>query len=86
MAPDRPAVTVLIGAYDSQATLPRAISSILGQTESRLELVVIDDGSRDRSAAAREVIGSDPRGRVMRLERNLGIARSLNQGPTRPRR
>jgi glycosyltransferase involved in cell wall biosynthesis len=81
MAPDRPAVTVLIGAYDSQATLPRAISSILGQTESRLELVVIDDGSRDRSAAvAREVIGSDPRGRVMRLERNLGIARSLNQG------
>lgn len=81
MAPDRPAVTVLIGAYESQATLPHAISSILGQTESRLELIVIDDGSRDRSATvAREVIGSDARGRVMRLERNLGIARSLNEG------
>jgi glycosyltransferase involved in cell wall biosynthesis len=81
MSPDRPAVTVLIGAYESQATLPRAISSILGQTEPRLELIVIDDGSRDRSATvAREVIGSDARGRVMRLERNLGIARSLNEG------
>jgi glycosyltransferase involved in cell wall biosynthesis len=42
---------------------------------------VIDDGSRDASAAAAsEAIGSDPRGRVMRLERNLGIARSLNAG------
>jgi glycosyltransferase involved in cell wall biosynthesis len=81
MASDQPAVTVLIGAYESQATLPRAISSILGQTESRLELIVIDDGSRDRSArVAREVIGADARGRVMRLERNLGIARSLNEG------
>jgi glycosyltransferase involved in cell wall biosynthesis len=81
MAPDRPAVTVLIGAYESQATLPHAISSILGQTESRLELIVIDDGSRDRSATvAHEVIGSDARGRVMRLERNLGIAGSLNEG------
>ncbi len=81
MAPDPPAVTVLIGAYDNEATLPRAIASILGQTESSLELIVIDDGSSDGSAAAaREAIGADPRGRVIALERNLGIARSLNAG------
>jgi glycosyltransferase involved in cell wall biosynthesis len=76
-----PAVTVLIGAHDNEATLPRAIASILGQTEANLELIVIDDGSRDQSATvAREAIGADPRGRVMRLERNVGIARSLNAG------
>jgi glycosyltransferase involved in cell wall biosynthesis len=81
MASDPPAVTVLIGAYDNEATVPRAIASILGQTETDLELIVIDDGSSDGSAAAaREAIGSDPRGRVMALERNLGIARSLNAG------
>ena len=81
MPPDRPAVTVLIGAYDNELTLPRAIASILAQTESNLELIVIDDGSTDRSAAvATEAIGSDPRARVMRLERNVGIARSLNAG------
>lgn len=81
MVPDPPAVTVLIGAYENEATLPRAISSILGQTESRLELIVIDDGSRDRSAAvAREAVGSDARGRVLALERNRGIAGSLNEG------
>src|SRR3954452_24236341 len=81
MAPDPPAVTVLIGAYENERTVARAIDSILEQTEPDLELIVIDDGSRDGSAAAaREAIGSDSRGRGMRLERNLGIARSLNAG------
>jgi len=76
-----PGVTVLIGAYENEATVARAVGSILGQTEGNLELIVIDDGSRDASAdVAQEAIGDDPRGRVMRLERNLGIARSLNAG------
>jgi len=81
MATDPPAVTVLIGAYENEPTVARAVASILEQSERDLELIVIDDGSRDgSSAAAREAIGSDPRGRVMRLESNLGIARSLNAG------
>jgi glycosyltransferase involved in cell wall biosynthesis len=81
MASDSPVITVLIGAYDNERTVSRAIASILAQTEPRLELIVIDDGSGDRSAdVAREAIGADPRGRVMRLERNVGIARSLNAG------
>jgi glycosyltransferase involved in cell wall biosynthesis len=81
MTPGQPAVTVLVGAYDNERTLPRAIDSILAQTETNLELIVVDDGSRDSSAAvAREAIGADPRGRVIRLERNVGIARSLNKG------
>jgi glycosyltransferase involved in cell wall biosynthesis len=81
MAPAPPAVTVLIGAYENERTVARAVASILEQTERSLELIVIDDGSRDGSStAAREAIGSDPRGRVLRLESNLGIARSLNVG------
>jgi glycosyltransferase involved in cell wall biosynthesis len=81
MEPDSPAVTVLIGAYENERTVARAIASILGQTERALELIVIDDGSSDDSAAAaQEAIGTDPRGRVMRLEQNAGIAQSLNAG------
>ncbi len=81
MVPDPPVVTVLIGAFENERTVARAIDSILAQTEARLELIVIDDGSRDSSsAAARKAIGSDPRGRVMRLQSNIGIARSLNAG------
>jgi glycosyltransferase involved in cell wall biosynthesis len=81
MPTDLPTVTVLIGAYENERTVARAIASILAQTERSLELIVIDDGSRDGSAGeAEEAIGSDPRGRVMRLEQNVGIARSLNEG------
>ena len=80
-SPESPAATVLIGAYENERTVARAVDSILSQTEENLELIVIDDGSRDGSAAAAEAaIGDDSRGRVMRMERNLGIARSLNAG------
>jgi glycosyltransferase involved in cell wall biosynthesis len=71
--------SVLIGAYDSAATLPAAIDAVLAQTVSDLELIVVDDGSRDESAAIAEAV-DDPRVRVLRMGRNVGIARSLNAG------
>ena len=78
---DSPAVTVLIGTFENEETLPRAVDSILGQSEPSLELLVIDDGSRDGSAAAaRRAIGSDQRGRVIELGEHVGIPRSLNRG------
>jgi len=76
-----PRVSVLIGAYDNAATLEAAIGSILAQTVADLELVLIDDGSRDATpqviaaAAAR-----DPRVRPLTMQRNVGISRSLNEG------
>jgi glycosyltransferase involved in cell wall biosynthesis len=76
-----PRVSVLIGAYDNAATLERAIDSMLAQTVGDLELVAIDDGSRDATpqviaaAAAR-----DPRVRPLAMGRNVGISRSLNEG------
>jgi len=76
-----PRVSVLVGAYDNAATLERAIDSMLAQTVGDLELVAIDDGSRDATpqviaaAAAR-----DPRVRPLAMGRNVGISRSLNEG------
>jgi len=84
VAAGKPAATVLIGAYDNGATIERAVESILEQTVEDVELVVVDDGSTDDTAAVAErAIGGDPRGSVMRLERNLGIADSLNAGLAR---
>ncbi len=78
---DSPAVTVLIGTFENEETLPRAVRSILGQSEPSLELLVIDDGSSDGSAeAARQAIGDDRRGRVIELAEHVGIPRSLNLG------
>lgn len=72
-------VSVLIGAYDSAATLRDAIDAILAQTVADLELIVVDDGSHDDSAAIARAVG-DPRVRVLEMGRNVGIARSLNAG------
>ena len=79
--PETPQITVLIGAFDNESTLPRAIESILSQTVEDLELIVIDDGSRDKSeAVARAAAARDSRVRVLRMESNVGISRSLNAG------
>jgi glycosyltransferase involved in cell wall biosynthesis len=76
-----PRATVLIGAYDNAATLPAAIAAIRAQTMADLELIVIDDGSRDDSAAiAERAAREDPRVRLLRMPHNVGISRSLNAG------
>ena len=60
--------------------LAAAIDSILAQTFTDFELIVIDDGSRDRSPQIiREYLKRDGRIRLIQLERNLG------PGPARQR-
>lgn len=73
-----PRVSVLIGCWNNAATLPRAIDSILTQTVRELELVVVDDGSTDETAALVKGMG-DPRLRYLPLE-HMGISLSLNEG------
>src|SRR5271170_4548626 len=76
-----PRVTAIIGCYDNAPTLVRAIESILAQTLADLELIVIDDGSRDSSPElARAAAEKDPRVRAIALPENVGISRSLNRG------
>jgi glycosyltransferase involved in cell wall biosynthesis len=76
-----PRFSVLIGAYNNEATLERAARSMLDQTVSELELLIVDDGSSDGSAeVATGIAAADPRARVLRMPSNLGIARSLNAG------
>jgi len=65
--------------HNAQQFLQAAITSILGQTHARFELVIIDDGSTDASfEMARECAARDSRVRVFRQERNLGIVATRN--------
>lgn len=75
----QPRVTVLMPVYDGERYLREAMDSILAQSWRDLELLVMDDGSRDSSA---EIASSyrDPRVRLHRNPRNLGLVVTLNAG------
>lgn len=72
-------VTVLMPVYNGEKYLREAIDSILNQTFTDFEFLIIDDGSRDGSI---EIIKSytDPRIRLIENSDNRGIEHVLNQG------
>jgi glycosyltransferase involved in cell wall biosynthesis len=77
----RPRVSALIGVYNNASTLERAARSMLEQTVSELELLIINDGSTDLTGEiAARIAADDPRARVLTMPGNVGIARSLNAG------
>src|SRR5437868_2907435 len=70
--------------YNSEEYLREAIESILGQTFTDFEFIIIDDGSTDRSA---DIVNSysDTRIRFLSNSSNLGLVASLNEGIERAR-
>lgn len=79
-----PPVSVVIPAYNRAATIGAAIASVLRQTFSDFELVVVDDGSTDGTLAAARAV-TDPRLRVVAAPRNMGAAGARNLGVTESR-
>lgn len=68
-------------AYNAATTIADAIRSALGQTETCLELIIIDDASSDETLAiAQEFARQDDRVRVLAIERNGGPAAARNAG------
>lgn len=74
-----PKVSVLMPVYNGGSYLAEAIRSILEQTFTDFELLVIDDGSKDESYKIAAEI-SDDRIRLIRQDKNLGLVAALNLG------
>lgn len=79
-----PQVSVIIPAYNASAYLPEAIDSVLGQSFSDIEVLVIDDGSTDetehlvrRYRSAIKYLRQPNRG--VSSARNRGIAQSVGR-------
>lgn len=72
---------MVMPAFNAEGTIERSILSVLSQTRSDLELVVVDDGSVDGTS---EIVHSyclqDQRIRVVRHERNRGVSEAINSG------
>jgi glycosyltransferase involved in cell wall biosynthesis len=68
-----PLISVIVPAYNAGAYLGGALTSLRGQTLRDLEIIVIDDGSTDDTAAvARQHAAEDPRVRVITHEKPSG--------------
>ena len=78
--PGSPLVSVIVPAYNAAKTLPATLGSIVAQTYSKIEILVVDDGSTDGSAEIAEAaVCGDRRVRIIR-QSNAGTAAARNRG------
>jgi len=74
-----PLVTVIMPCYNHEQYVERAVMSVLVQTYPRVQLVVIDDGSKDRSVS-KLVSLRDRFGFTLICQENRGVCKTLNRG------
>ncbi|MDQ3072975.1 MAG: glycosyltransferase family 2 protein, partial [Bacteroidota bacterium] len=74
-----PLVTVLTSVYNGEEYLREAIESILNQSFTDYEFLIVNDGSTDKTA---EILAGyfDPRIRIIHNNKNKGLSFSLNSG------
>lgn len=73
-------ISVIIPAYNSEKYIEQCLWSVTGQTYGNLEIIVVDDGSGDDSAAiCGRLAETDGRIRVLR-QKNSGVSAARNHG------
>lgn len=70
--------SVVIPAFNSATTLPRAIGSVLDQDIHDIEILIVNDGSTDATGVVANGFATDPRVRVIALGENHGKAHAMN--------
>jgi len=76
-----PSVSIVMPVRNEERIVSRAIDSVINQTFSDWELVIVDDASNDLTPKIlSEYENKDPRIRVLRNNRCLGITKSINKG------
>lgn len=72
-----PLVSIIVPSYNCERYIQETLSSVVAQTLQDWELILVDDGSTDRTVELAE--GFDPRVRVVR-QRNAGVCVARNRG------
>jgi glycosyltransferase involved in cell wall biosynthesis len=73
----QPLVSVIVTAYNRENFLAEAIKSVLDQDYENTEIIVIDDGSTDKTAEIAKSFGSSI---VYAFQQNEGVASAVNHG------
>ena len=72
--------SIIMPAYNSQATIKESIASVLNQTYQNFELIIINDNSSDATLSIITNFCHDKRILVINNENNMGVAQSRNRG------
>jgi hypothetical protein len=79
-ASSEPLLTVVIPAYNAEASITGALASVLSETTVSLECIVVDDASSDRTARmVEEVQARDARVVLLRQDHNAGVSEARNR-------
>lgn len=79
---EQPLVSVIIASYNHAPYIEASINSVLAQTYSNIELLVVDDGSSDGSAQLLREL-SERHGFGLVVQENKGLSRTLNESVAR---
>lgn len=82
MNASHPLVSLIIPVYNVAEFLPRCFSSIIDQTYSNLEIILIDDGSTDSSDHLCDVFKNEQKNLNIKLvhQKNRGLSAARNEG------
>jgi glycosyltransferase involved in cell wall biosynthesis len=75
-----PLVSVIIPAYNAEQFIERTLDSVLSQTYQNLEVIVVDDGSQDRTAEIVSAIAQRDQRVTLLQQSNSGVAAARNLG------
>lgn len=74
-------ISVVMPAYNAEITIDQAIQSVIKQTYKNIELIVIDDGSNDKTVEkVNAYTQKDSRVKILHNRTNAGVAVSRNRG------
>ena len=73
-------ISIVVPVYNASKTIERCIESVLSQTYSQFELIIIDDGSTDDSLAICEKIAMSDSRIIVRHQENKGVSAARNLG------
>ncbi len=73
-----PLVSVIVPAYNAEAFIAQTLKSVLSQTYNNIEVLVVDDGSQDRTPEIVELIAQKDRRVILLRQPNAGVAAARN--------
>ena len=74
-------ISIIVPAYNAEKTVKKAVESAIHQTYKELEIIIVDDGSKDNTRKILEqMAGSDTRIKLIKKDQNEGLSAARNSG------